>query len=237
MNWRESEMRIDIISAVPALLESPLNHSIVRRAIDKGLVDIHVHDLRDYTEDKHNKIDDYPYGGEPGMVLTPQPIFSCIEQLQAQRNYDELIFTAPDGEIFEQKHANVLSLKKNILILCGHYKGVDQRVRDELITREFSIGDYVLSGGELPALAITDAVVRLLPGVLGDAGSALNDSFQDGLLEGPVYTRPANFKGLEVPEVLLSGDHKKIGSWKAEQSLKRTKERRTDLYKKFKKEH
>lgn len=230
-------MRIDIISAVPALLESPLNHSIVKRAIDKNLVEIHVHDLRDYTEDKHKKIDDYPYGGEPGMVLTPQPIFSCIDQLQSEREYDELIFTAPDGDVFEQADANALSLKQNIIILCGHYKGVDQRVRDELITKEYSIGDYVLSGGEIPALAITDAIVRLLPGVLGDAGSALNDSFQEGLLEGPVYTRPAEFKGMKVPEVLLSGDHKKVEAWKQEQSEKRTKERRKDLYEKFKKEH
>nr|WP_020403415.1 tRNA (guanosine(37)-N1)-methyltransferase TrmD [Gracilimonas tropica] len=230
-------MRIDIISAVPALLESPLNHSIVKRAIDKELVEIHVHDLRDYTKDKHNKIDDYPYGGEPGMVLTPQPIFSCIEQLQSERDYDELIFTAPDGDVFQQADANALSLKKNIIILCGHYKGVDQRVRDELITKEYSIGDYVLSGGEIPALAITDAVVRLIPGVLGDAGSALNDSFQDGLLEAPVYTRPSEFKGLKVPDVLLSGDHKKVAEWKQAQSEKRTKERRQDLYKKFKKEH
>lgn len=230
-------MRIDIISAVPALLDGPLNHSIVKRAVDKDLVEIHVHDLRDYTEDKHKKIDDYPYGGEPGMVLTPQPIFSCIENLQSERDYDELIFTAPDGDVFEQPDANALSLKKNIIILCGHYKGVDQRVRDELITKEFSIGDYVLSGGELPAMVITDAVVRLLPGVLGDAGSALNDSFQDGLLEGPVYTRPAEFKGMKVPDVLLSGDHKKVAEWKQEQSEKRTKERRKDLYEKFKKEH
>lgn len=230
-------MRIDIISAVPSLLDGPLNHSIVKRAVDKNLVGIHVHDLRDYTEDKHNKIDDYPYGGEPGMVLTPQPIFSCIEQLQSERKYDELIFTAPDGDVFEQADANALSLKENIIILCGHYKGVDQRVRDELITKEYSIGDFVLSGGELPAMAITDAIVRLLPGVLGDAGSALNDSFQDGLLEGPVYTRPAEFKGLKVPDILLSGDHKKVEKWKQEQSEKRTKERRKDLYEKFKKEH
>ncbi len=230
-------MRIDIISAVPALLDGPLNHSIVKRAVDKELVEIHVHDLRDYTEDKHKKIDDYPYGGEPGMVLTPQPIFSCIEKLQSERDYDELIFTAPDGDVFEQADANALSLKQNIIILCGHYKGVDQRVRDELITKEFSIGDYVLSGGELPAMVITDAVVRLLPGVLGDAGSALNDSFQDGLLEGPVYTRPAEFKGMKVPNVLLSGDHKKVAEWKQQQSEKRTKERRKDLYEKFKKEH
>lgn len=230
-------MRIDIISAVPALLDGPLNQSIVMRAIDKELVEIHVHDLRDYTEDKHKKIDDYPYGGEPGMVLTPQPIFSCIEQLQSERDYDELIFTAPDGDVFEQDDANALSLKKNIIILCGHYKGVDQRVRDELITKEYSIGDYVLSGGELPAMVITDAVVRLIPGVLGDAGSALNDSFQDGLLEGPVYTRPAEFKGMKVPDVLRSGDHKKVAEWKQEQAVKRTKERREDLYKNFKKEH
>ncbi|MDR9416002.1 MAG: tRNA (guanosine(37)-N1)-methyltransferase TrmD [Gracilimonas sp.] len=230
-------MRIDIISAVPALLESPLNHSIIKRALDKELVEIHVHDLRNYTKDKHNKIDDYPYGGEPGMVLTPQPIFSCIEELLSERDYDELIFTAPDGDVFEQADANALSLKQNIIILCGHYKGVDQRVRDELITKEYSIGDYVLSGGEIPALAITDAVVRLIPGVLGDAESALNDSFQDGLLEGPVYTRPAEFRGIKVPDVLLSGDHKKVAEWKQQQSEKRTKERRKDLYKLYKKEH
>lgn len=230
-------MRIDILSAVPGLLQSPLEHSIIKRAVEKELVQIYVHDLRDYTEDKHNKIDDYPYGGEPGMVLTPQPIFSCIESLTSERKYDELIFTAPDGDVFEQEDANALSLKENILILCGHYKGVDQRVRDELITKEYSIGDFVLSGGEIPALAITDAIVRLLPGVLGDAGSALNDSFQDGLLEGPVYTRPSEFKGLKVPDVLLSGDHKKVAEWKQQQAEKKTKERRQDLYKKFKKEH
>lgn len=230
-------MRIDIISAVPPLLGGPLNHSIVKRALDKELVEIHVHDLRDYTEDKHNKIDDYPYGGEPGMVLTPQPVFSCIEKLKSEREYDEVIFTAPDGEVFDQTTANALSLQKNLIILCGHYKGVDQRVRDELITREISIGDFVLSGGELPAMIITDAIVRLLPGVLGDAGSALNDSFQDGLLEGPVYTRPSEFRGLKVPDVLLSGDHKKVAEWKQQQSLKRTKERRKDLYDQYKKEH
>lgn len=230
-------MRIDIISAVPALLDGPLNHSIVKRAADKNLVEIHVHDLRDYTENKHRKIDDYPYGGEPGMVLSAQPIFSCIEKLTSERGYDEIIFTAPDGEHFTQDEANALSLKENIIILCGHYKGVDQRVRDKLITKEYSIGDYVLSGGELPAMVISDAIVRLLPGAIGDAGSALNDSFQDGLLEAPVYTRPAEFKGMKVPEVLTSGDHKKVERWKAEQSQKRTKERREDLYKKFKEEH
>ncbi len=230
-------MRIDLISAVPDLLHSPLDHSIIKRAKDKGLVEIYVHNLRDYTLDKHRKIDNYPYGGEPGMVLTPQPIFSCIEQLTGERNYDEIIFTAPDGEVFNQDEANSLSLKKNIIILCGHYKGVDQRVRDVLITKEFTIGDYVLSGGELPALAITDAIVRLLPGALGDSESALNDSFQDGLLEAPVYTRPADFKGHKVPQVLLSGDREKQRIWKKEQSIKRTKERRIDLYKKFKEDN
>ncbi len=230
-------MRIDIISGVPALLNGPLNHSIVKRAIGKKLVEIHIHDLRDYTDDKHKKIDDYPYGGDAGMVLTPQPIFSCIEYLTSQRNYDELIFTAADGTVFDQKAANELSLKKNILILCGHYKGVDQRVRDELITREYSIGDFVLSGGELPAMVITDAIIRLLPGAIGDAESALKDSFQDGLLEAPVYTRPAEFRGMKVPEVLRSGDHKKIAEWQKEQAVQRTKERREDLYNRYKKEY
>lgn len=230
-------MRIDIISAVPDLLTGPLENSIVQRAKEKGLVEIFIHDLRDYTEDKHKKIDDYPYGGEPGMVLTPQPIFSCIEHLTSQREYDEIIFTAPDGEQFNQEEANKLSLIKNVIILCGHYKGIDQRVRDVLITKEYTIGDYVLSGGELPAMVITDALVRLIPNAIGDAGSALNDSFQDGLLESPIYTRPAEFKGLEVPEVLRSGDHKKISKWKNEQSLKKTKERRIDLYEKFKKDY
>lgn len=231
-------MRIDIISAVPQLLESPLNHSIVGNAQENGQVEIHLHDLRDYSEDKHNKVDDYPYGGGAGMVLTPQPIFSCIEKLKSEREYDEIIFTAPDGEQFDQQAANELSIQQNLLILCGHYKGVDQRVRDALITKEFSIGDYVLSGGELPALVMTDAVVRLLPGVLGDAQSALNDSFQnEGLLEGPVYTRPAEFKGRKVPDVLRSGDHQKVEQWRHEQSLERTKQRRPDIYKKFLKEH
>jgi len=229
-------MRIDIISAVPELLESPLNHSIVKNARESGIVEIHTHDLRRYSEDKHNKVDDYPYGGGAGMVLTPQPIFSCIEKLKGEREYDEIIFTAPDGKLFDQSAANELSVQENILILCGHYKGVDQRVRDTLITKEYSIGDYVLSGGELPALVITDAVVRLLPGVLGDAESALNDSFQNGLLEGPVYTRPATFREMEVPEVLRSGDHQKVENWRHEQSLERTKKQRPDLYKKFIKE-
>lgn len=229
-------MRIDIISAVPQLLEGPLNHSIIDNARKNGLVEIHIHNLRDYSDDKHCKVDDYPYGGAAGMVLTPQPIFSCIEKLQEEREYDEIIFTAPDGEPFDQNAANELSIKKNLVILCGHYKGVDQRVRDALITKEYNIGDYVLSGGELPALVITDAVVRLLPGALGDAESALNDSFQNGLLEGPVYTRPAGFRGMNVPEVLRSGDHQKVEEWRHEQSLERTKKRRPEIYKKFLKE-
>lgn len=226
-------LRIDIISAVPALLESPLSHSIVGRARENGYVEINIHDLRDYTEDKHLKIDDYPYGGGAGMVLTPQPIFSCIESLTSEREYDEVIFTAPNGKQFDQKDANRLSVGSNLMILCGHYKGVDQRVIDELITAEYSIGDYVLSGGELPAMVMTDAITRLIPGVIGDAESALSDSFQSGLLEGPVYTRPASFRGLDVPDVLRSGDHKKIEQWKHDQSVIHTKERRPDLYKKF----
>lgn len=230
-------LRIDIISGVPDLLTSPLETSIVGRAQDKKLVEIHVHDLRDFTTDKHGKIDDYPYGGGAGMVMTAQPIFDCIEKLAAERDYDEIIFTAPDGDTFEQQDANELSIKQNLIFLCGHYKGVDQRVRDELITKEYSIGDYVLSGGELPALVMTDAIVRLLPGVLGDAESALNDSFQEDLLEAPVYTRPAEFRGKTVPDVLLSGDHKKIEEWRFETAKKRTKEKRPDLYKKFNKKH
>lgn len=229
-------MRIDIISAVPQLLESPLNHSIVGRARDNELVEIHTHDLRDYSQDKHNKVDDYPYGGGAGMVLTPQPIFSCIEELQSQRTYDEIIFTAPDGDAFEQKDANALSIQRNLLFLCGHYKGIDQRVRDALITKTYSVGDYVLSGGELPALTMADSIVRLLPGVLGDAESALTDSFQNDLLEGPVYTRPATFRGIKVPTVLRSGDHQKVEEWRLKQSLERTKQVRPDMYEKFRNE-
>jgi tRNA (guanine37-N1)-methyltransferase len=229
-------MRIDIISAVPKLLESPLKHSIVGNARDNGLVEIHVHDLRDYSEDKHKKVDDYPYGGGAGMVLTPQPIFSCIEQLQSQRDYDQIIYTAPNGEPFEQESANRLSLNQNLMFLCGHYKGVDQRVIDSLITKTYSIGDYVLSGGELPALVMVDSIVRLLPGALGDSESALTDSFQNDLLEGPVYTRPAEFRGIEVPKVLRSGNHQKVKEWRFEQSLERTKQVRPDIYKKFRNE-
>ncbi len=229
-------MRIDIISAVPQLLEGPLNYSIVGKAREEGLVDIYIHDLRDYSTDNHNKVDDYPYGGGAGMVLTPQPIFSCIEELQDQGEYDDVILTTPSGTPFEQKKANALSVKKNLIFLCGHYKGVDQRVRDTLITKEYSIGDFVLSGGELPAMAMVDSIVRLLPGALGDSESALTDSFQNDLLEGAVYTRPAVFKGMEVPKVLRSGDHQKVKEWRLEQSLKRTQEVRPDLYKKFRNE-
>jgi len=222
-------MRIDIISACPELLESPLNHSIIQRAKAKGLCEIVVHNLRDWTLDKHRKIDDYAFGFSAGMVLQIEPIDRLIEHLKSERDYDEIIFTAPDGEKFDQKAANALSLKQNIIILCGHYKGVDQRVRDHLITKEYTIGDFVLTGGELPAAMMTDAIVRLLPGAMGDAESALSDSFQDGLLEAGVYTRPAEYKGWKVPEILLSGHQAKIEEWMYEQSLEHTKKRRPDL--------
>ena len=227
-------MRIDILTALPEIVRSPLQQSILRRAAQKGLVDIRVHDLRDYTTDKHRQIDDYPYGGGAGMVLKPEPIFACIDALrgqvaEAETAIDDVIFLTPDGEVFHQTLANELSLKKHLVLLAGHYKGVDQRVRDALVTREISIGDYVLSGGELPALVLVDALVRLLPGVLGDATSALSDSFQDDLLDAPVYTRPAAFRGAEVPDVLRSGDHQRIAAWREEQRLRKTKERRPDL--------
>lgn len=222
-------MRIDIITCCPELLESPLNHSIIQRAKTKGLCEIYVHNLRDWTLDKHRKVDDYAFGFGAGMVLQIEPIDRLITHLKSERDYDEIIFTAPDGERFDQKAANSLSLKENIIILCGHYKGVDQRVRDHLITKEYSIGDFVLTGGEMPAAMMTDAIVRLLPGALGDVESALNDSFQDGLLEAGVYTRPAEYKGWKVPEILLSGHQAKIEEWNYERSLAHTKERRPDL--------
>jgi len=222
-------MRIDIISCVPQLLSSPLSHSILQRAQDKGLLEIYVHDLRDYSESKHKQIDDYPFGGGAGMVLKVEPVAKCIRSLQAERTYDEIIFLTPDGETFTQKSANQLSLLKNIILLAGHYKGLDQRARDLFITREISIGDYVLSGGELPALVLTDALGRLLPGVLGDESSALSDSFQDDLLDAPVYTRPASFEGHEVPEILRSGHRAKIEEWIEEQAYLKTKQRRPDL--------
>ncbi|SHK09256.1 tRNA (guanosine(37)-N1)-methyltransferase TrmD [Rhodothermus profundi] len=227
-------MRIDIVTAFPDLVRGPLEYSIIRRARERGQVDIRVHDLRDYTTDRHRQIDDYPYGGGGGMVLKPEPIFRCIEAIQeearrAGRPIDEVIYLTPDGQVFNQELANRLSLCQHLVLLAGHYKGVDQRVRDALVTMELSIGDYVLSGGELPALVVVDAIVRLIPGVLGDAESALTDSFQDGLLDAPVYTRPAVFRGMAVPEVLRSGDHERIAAWREEQRLLKTRQRRPDL--------
>jgi tRNA (guanine37-N1)-methyltransferase len=225
-------MRIDILTVVPEMIEGPLNCSILKRAQERGFVEIHVHNLRDYTTNKHRKVDDYPFGGEAGMVMQIQPVDACISALKAERDYDEIIFTAPDGETFDQPMANQLSMLENIIILCGHYKGVDQRVRDNLITKEISVGDYVLTGGELPAAIIADAVVRLLPGVIGDEQSALSDSFQDNLLGAPVYSRPAEYKGWKVPDILLSGHQAKIDEWRYEQALERTKRLRPDLLKK-----
>ena len=222
-------MRIDILTACPELLESPLNHSIVQRAKDKGLVEIYVHNLRDFTLDKHRKIDDYAFGFGAGMVLQVEPIDRAIEFLTSQRHYDEIIFTAPDGERFTQREANTLSLKENIIILCGHYKGVDHRVREALVTKEISIGDYVLTGGEMAAAIISDAIVRLIPGAIGDEQSALSDSFQDNLLAPPVYTRPADYRGMKVPEILLSGNERKIAEWEHEVALERTERLRPDL--------
>ena len=224
-------MRIDIISVVPELLTGPLENSIVNRACDKGLAEIHIHNLRDYTTNKHRKVDDYPFGGDAGMVIQIEPVDRCISALKAERDYDEVIFTAPDGEILTQPMANRLSMFNNIIILCGHYKGIDYRIREHLITKEISIGDYVLTGGELPAAIITDAIVRLIPGAIGDDQSALSDSFQDNLLEPPVYTRPAEYKGWRVPDILLSGHEAKIDEWKHQQALARTAARRPDLLK------
>lgn len=219
-------MRIDIITCLPGILESPFNQSILKRAIDRGIVEVHVHDLRDYSNNKHRQVDDYAFGGGAGMVLMCDPIFNCVESLQSVRTYDEIIYMTPDGAPFTQKMANQLSLSTNLMILCGHYKGVDERVREQLITREISIGDYVLSGGELAAAVLSDAVIRLVPGVMSDETSALTDSFQDNLLAPPVYTRPSDFRGLKVPEILLSGNDKKIEEWRNEKALQRTKERR-----------
>jgi tRNA (guanine37-N1)-methyltransferase len=224
-------MRIDIISCVPLLLESPLSHSILKRAQSFGLLEIHIHDIRDYTTYAHKQIDDYPFGGGAGMVLMIDPIARCIRQLQAERAYDEVIFLTPDGSTFNQKMANRLSMKGNLILLAGHYKGIDQRIRDIFITQEISIGDYVLSGGELPALVLVDAIGRLIPGVLSDETSALFDSFQDNLLDAPVYTRPAEWEGHKVPDILTSGHAKKIAEWHEAQSLQKTKERRPDLLK------
>lgn len=222
-------MRIDIISVLPGLLESPFAHSILQRAQKKGLCEIHVHNLRDYAHNKHKSVDDYPYGGGSGMVMQIEPFAACIEGLQAERKYDEVIFLTPDGETFNQSIANELSMRSNLILLCGHYKGIDQRIRDVFVTREISIGDYVLSGGELPAAVLVDAIVRLIPGVLGDETSALSDSFQGDLLDAPVYTRPAEWRGHKVPDVLLSGHEAAIKEWQHEAALEKTKERRPDL--------
>lgn len=222
-------MRFDIITVLPGLLESPFAHSILQRAQKKGIAEIHVHNLRDYSTNKHKNVDDYPYGGGSGMVMSIEPFAACIEHLRSERVYDEIIFMTPDGETLNQKIANQLSIKGNIIILCGHYKGIDQRIRDIFVTREISIGDYVLSGGELPAAVLVDAVVRLIPGVLNDETSALSDSFQDGLLDAPVYTRPADWNGHKIPEILLSGNTPEIEKWRFEQAVERTKKRRPDL--------
>ena len=222
-------MRIDILSVVPELLESPLNHSIVKRAKDKELAEIHVHNIREYGLGRYRQVDDYSFGGDAGMVMMIEPVYNLISKLKRERDYDEVIYTSPDGEILSQGLANELSLKGNIIILCGHYKGIDHRIREHLITREISVGDYVLSGGEIPAAIITDAIVRLIPGVLGDEQSALSDSFQDGLLAPPVYTRPAEFNGWRVPDVLLSGDPKKISQWQEVQAIERTRALRPGL--------
>ena len=222
-------MRIDIITIFPEMFEGPFNHSIIQRAKNKKLVDIYIHQLRDYTKDKHQKVDDYAFSGGAGMVMMIEPIVACIEALQKEREYDQIIYTSPDGELFDQPMANSMSLLNNVIILCGHYKGIDERIREHFITKEISIGNFVLSGGELAAAVIVDGLVRLLPGVLGNEVSALSDSFQNNLVAPPVYTKPRNFRGLEVPEILLSGNEKLIEEWKYEQSVKRTEERRPGL--------
>ena len=222
-------MRIDILTVLPEMFESPLGCSILKRAQDKGLAEIVVHNLRDYTDDKHRKVDDYPFGGEAGMVMKVQPVEACINALKREREYDEVIFTSPDGETFNQKMANGLSMAENLIVLCGHYKGVDYRIREHLVTKEISIGDYVLTGGELPALVMTDAIVRLTPGAIGEKHPALSVSFQDDLLPPPIYTRPADYNGWKVPDILLSGHEAKIAEWRHEQSLERTRRLRPDL--------
>lgn len=222
-------MRIDILTIFPEMFDGPFSHSIVKRAKEKGLVEIHLHNIRDYATDKHRRVDDYPFGGGAGMVMMIEPVLNCIETLKKDRSYDEIIFMTPDGQRFDQPTANKLSVLKNIILLCGHYKGIDERLREHVITREISIGDYVLSGGELAAAVVTDSIVRILPGVLGDETSALSDSFQDGLLSPPVYTRPADYKGWKVPDILLSGHDRKIAEWRHEQAMERTGKRRPDL--------
>lgn len=225
-------MRIDIITVLPEMLEGFINESIIARARKKGLVEIHLHNLHDYTLDKWRRVDDYPYGGFAGMVMQCEPIDRCISALKAERNYDDVIYVSPDGEKFDQRMANNMSLQGNLIILCGHYKGIDQRVRDHLITREISVGDFVLTGGELAAALITDAVVRLIPGAISDDQSALSDCFQDDLLAAPIYTRPANYKGWTVPDILLSGNEARIKQWEMDQAMERTQRLRPDLLKK-----
>ncbi len=222
-------MRIDIITLFPEMFEGPFGHSIVKRAIDKGICEIHTHNLRDWSMNKHKKVDDLPYGGKGGMLMTPQPIADCIDDLKSQRDYDEVFYTSPDGELIDQPILNSYTNYKNIIILCGHYKGVDERIREHYITKEFSIGNYVLSGGELAAMVLVDGIIRIIPGAIGDEMSALSDSFQNGLVAPPSYTRPRVFNGWEVPEILLSGNEKKIEEWKLEQAIKRTKARRPDM--------
>lgn len=224
-------MRIDILTVLPEMLESPLGCSILKRAQQKGLVEFHIHNLRDYTTNKHRKVDDYPFGGEAGMVMQVEPVDRCISALKTERDYDEVIFTSPDGDLLTQPMANSLSLLQNVIILCGHYKGVDWRIREHLITKEISIGDYVLTGGEIPAIVIADAMVRLIPGAIGDEQSALSDSFQDNLLAPPVYTRPADYNGWRVPDILLSGHEAKIAEWRYDMALQRTRQLRPDLLK------
>ena len=228
-------MRFDIITVLPELLESPLNHSIMKRAKEKGLLEVYLHHLRDYAPGKHRQVDDYQFGGGAGMVMKPEPIAACIEQLRAERSYDEIIYTSPDGVRLDQSLCNRLSMKQNLLVLCGHYKGVDERIRAKFVTLEVSIGDYVLSGGELAAAVLVDSVGRLIPGVLNDETSALFDSFQDDLLAPPVYTRPATWEGMTVPDILLSGNDKLIDEWRHEQSIERTKARRPDIWEKYEK--
>ncbi|MFN3343820.1 MAG: tRNA (guanosine(37)-N1)-methyltransferase TrmD [Flavobacteriales bacterium] len=222
-------MRIDILTVLPSLLDSPFADSILKRAIENGHVEVHIHNIRDYSESKHKQVDDYQYGGGAGMVLMAEPIAKCIDKLLAERKYDEIIYMTPDGKTLDQRDVNSFSLLKNLLIICGHYKGIDQRIRDEYVTREISIGDYVLSGGELAAAVLCDAVIRLIPGVLSDETSALTDSFQDDLLAPPVFTRPEEWRGRRVPDILLGGNHRDIENWRMDEALRRTRERRPDL--------
>jgi len=224
-------MRIDVVTGFPRLVAGPLQESMLKRAQDLGSVEIRIHDLREYTTDRHRTIDDTPFGGGAGMILKPEPVFACLDRLQAERRYDSVIYLSADGETLTQQMANTLSLSTNLILLCGHYKGIDERIRERLVTREISIGDYVLTGGELPALVLIDSIVRLIPGVLHDGTSLLDDSFQEGLLDAPQYTRPAEFRGMSVPEVLLSGNHELIEGWRHEQRLGRTRARRSDLMK------